>query len=212
MNLGAHIVVAQRRLDNDPAYWLGSALPDIASMGGFRLLGSTQHDRVTAGIAFHHRTDEAFHHHAWFNSIQFPLREALLDAGFSRGPARAIAHVGPELLLDGWLLGAGADAIDAAFDVLGSLRDQLTPLVLPEHRDRWSTHLDRASDWRPGHDAHDHHAVARRLHRILERRARLGFDVSQIGEAARLLETVNQHIGDTAADFIDELSAQLDRS
>ncbi len=210
MNLGAHIVVAKRLVDDDPAYWMGAALPDIAGMGGFRLLGSTDHGRVAAGIAFHHRTDEAFHHHVWFNDIQRPLREALLGAGLDRGPARAIAHVGPELLLDGRLIGPprggeNVEAIDAAFDTINGLHSDLASLVRSEHRERWGTHLDRAARWRPSGEDHRVEAIARRLHRILARRPRLAFDAGHIDAVAVHLAPVDEHIADTADSFVTEL-------
>ena len=209
VNLGAHIIVAQRAGHESSGFMLGAALPDIASMGGFRLLGSTDDADVADGIAFHHRTDDAFHHHPWFVDVQRPLRSALLDAGLGRGASRAIAHVGPELLLDGWLIDADADLIEAAFAELSPNADALTPLVRAEHRERWNAHLRRAAAWRPGDEPHDPAAVAQRLHRILRRRPRLAFDSDRVGAVGDLLVPTNDHIGSTSADFMADLVTKL---
>ena len=221
MNLGAHIVVARRLVDNDPGYWLGAALPDIASMGGFRLLGSTPNDRMTAGIAMHHRTDEAFHHHRWFNDIQIPLRNELVASGLARGPARAVAHVGPELLLDEWLLDQDprSDAIDATNAALAQLRgpfDTFAHLVRTEHRQQWRDHLDRVAGWEPGGGESPGGTrrpakVAAQLQRMLQRRPRLAFDVDQLDLIARHLAPVSNHIGSTYDEFLTDLVAQLDQ-
>ncbi len=214
MNLGAHMIVA-RSFSEDPRYWLGAALPDLASMGGFRLLGTTPDAVVTGGIAFHHRTDEAFHHHPWFTDLQHPLRETLLADGLTRGAARAIAHVGPELLLDGCLLASAVDGathavtLARALDTVESLRPDLVPLVVPDRRDRWLDHLERVGDWRPTDDDQRVEAVARRLHRILQRRPRLAFDRGQLGVVEDRLRAVESQIAATAESFIDDLVAVL---
>ncbi|MEZ5230676.1 MAG: hypothetical protein R2710_29605 [Acidimicrobiales bacterium] len=216
MNFGAHIVVA-RHLGDDPRFWLGAALPDLAAMGGFRLLGDTTDDQITAGIGIHHRTDEAFHRHPWFTDLQRTLQSVLLDDGLSRGAARAVAHVGPELLLDASLLAASGpgsgpghgDTIGAALAELPTLGDDLAPLVRPAHRDDWAHHLDRVASWHPANDDHDVDAIARRLHRILSRRPRLTFGSEQIGVVATHLRSINDHVERTATVIVGELVGEL---
>jgi hypothetical protein len=78
-------------------------LPDFASMSRTRIRGA-EDPLVAAGIAFHHRTDDVFHGTETFLGIQIRGADELEARGLGRGPARAVAHVGPELLIDGLLL------------------------------------------------------------------------------------------------------------
>lgn len=207
--MAGHIAVARRLRSDEPAFWLGSALPDVASMGRFRLLGSTDHDGVQAGIAFHHRTDEAFHHHRWFRDLQTELGTALRADDFAAGPTRAVAHVGPELMLDGWVLANEGDPVDAALALIDDFAPELASLVRPPERERWLTHLARVATWRPHDDGHDADAVAVRLHRILSRRPRLSFHHDLTTTVAGHLRVVEPRIGATTEDLVDDLAAKL---
>lgn len=102
MNFVGHAAVA-RRVRSDPRWILGSMLPDFASMSGTRIVGANDPD-LTAGIVFHHRTDDVFHRTSTFVALQARGTAELKEQGLGRGPARAVAHVGPELLIDGLLL------------------------------------------------------------------------------------------------------------
>jgi hypothetical protein len=51
-------------------------------------------------VLFHHKTDEAFHDLAAFVSMSREAFAWLSERGLPRGPARAVAHVGVEMLLD----------------------------------------------------------------------------------------------------------------
>lgn len=101
MNFFGHAVLAAARND-DPRFVLGSMLPDLAPMAGLRI--ERVRDPVTAaGIAFHHATDGVFHLAPIFNRLLIAGSSALQEAGVRRGPALGTAHVGLELLLDGWI-------------------------------------------------------------------------------------------------------------
>jgi len=65
-------------------------------------------DAVAAGIALHHATDAAFHRLPAVTGLMRELDERLAAHGCARGPRRAVAHVGVELLLDGVLVGEPA--------------------------------------------------------------------------------------------------------
>ena len=78
-------------------------LPDFAGMCGARL-GDTADVDLAAGIALHHATDAAFHRLAPVVALMRELDERLERLGCARGPRRAVAHVGVELLLDGVLV------------------------------------------------------------------------------------------------------------
>ena len=162
MNLGAHIAVVDEAFPSDgsdgvrsvsgdgnhAARLLGSALPDLATVGRFRLLGSTDHAAVRDGIALHHRTDDLFHRHPWFTERNRELTGALTESGVARGPAMACSHVGIELLLDGRLTAEAeiASANDAAFAAIGHLHAHLIPLVPSGRQAEWAAFLDRLSN------------------------------------------------------------------
>jgi hypothetical protein len=99
MNFFGHALIAQRneatRGSNRAEFVLGAMLPDFASMLRTRPPASTL-DALTAGLSFHHQTDDAFHGSQSF--LEFS--RFLSDRGVARGTARAVAHVGVELLLD----------------------------------------------------------------------------------------------------------------
>jgi len=78
---------------------IGAMLPDFIGM--LRLGRPGVHDQVLAtGIAFHHRSDEAFHDLPEFLRLSRDAFTWLSERALPRGPARAVAHVGVELLLD----------------------------------------------------------------------------------------------------------------
>lgn len=207
MNVGSHILVAAR-ISDDVDQWLGAALPDFAAIGRFHLQvppeswpdGRDQPIRV--GIALHHRTDEAFHRHPWFTERVQILRHRLEAQGIARGPARAIAHVGPEMLLDGALLGGHQPRIDATFAALDHHRPSLADWTRSTTVD-WAAHLERLVEHGLPSDYGDPAAVARRLLRILAGRPRLGFEASQLGIVIAELEAQYPTIASEATDFFD---------
>lgn len=107
MNFFGHVVVATWLPDADGRTALGAMLPDLLGIAGLR--GVEPRDpEVARGLELHHRTDDVFHASDAFVTLQASLRAALEAGGLQGGPARAVAHVGVELLLDGALL----DGID----------------------------------------------------------------------------------------------------
>lgn len=108
MNFFGHTALASSHFaDAEPALderafallCLGSMLPDFVGM--LRLSRPAVLDSVLArGVAFHHRTDEAFHDLPPFVSLSRESFAWLSERGLPRGPARAIAHIGVEMLLD----------------------------------------------------------------------------------------------------------------
>jgi len=98
VNFYGHAVVAART-EQDGEFVLGAMLPDFISILGSRPprleMGS-----LARGVAYHHRTDAAFHENAIFRALQAEASDQLLARGVRRGPTRAVAHVGVELLID----------------------------------------------------------------------------------------------------------------
>lgn len=213
MNVFAHVAVARAAVgpDADDGFLLGAALSDLASFGGFRLLGRSPDERIRAGMAFHHRTDDAFHQHPWFRQREVAARQALTERGLGRGPARACGHVGVELLLDGALHDEPGHR-ERFLRVVASAADrlpELAPLVRPEHEDRWCDHLRLVSSSTslPAHDRPDD--VARRLHRICSRRPRLAFDEAGVPEVAAVLGALAPGIAATGTHLVAELGGRL---
>ena len=212
MNVAGHITVALRLYPDDPSIWLGAALPDLAAMGRHRLLGTTADAAVERGIALHHRTDDAFHRHDLFTGPMARLRSELAVDGVGRGPARAVAHVGPELLLDGELLSESVivDAVAAAFELLVVLPDStLGSLVAGESEEAWLAHLRKIPAWGLPTDYADPAAVAGRLHRILERRPRLAFDHALVPAISDRLAFEQPSITSTSDRLLSDLVAEL---
>jgi hypothetical protein len=103
MNFFGHAWLAARARP-DAAFVFGAMLPDLAAMAGLRV-ERVAHAAVDAGRRFHLATDAAFHRSQRFASLVLGGTRALRAAGLRTGPARAVSHVGVELLLDGWLAG-----------------------------------------------------------------------------------------------------------
>jgi hypothetical protein len=91
---------------------LGAMLPDFASMLGSRPPRASR-PGLQVGLSFHHQTDEAFHGAASFLEFSRQASAYLDTRGLGRGSARAVAHVGVELLLDEVL--ASDDAANEAY-------------------------------------------------------------------------------------------------
>ena len=77
-------------------------LPDLASAAGLRALAPRE-GALCLGFRLHAAADAAFHAAPEFAALVSAGRAELETAGLSRGSAHGAAHVGIELLLDGWL-------------------------------------------------------------------------------------------------------------
>lgn len=102
MNYFGHAAVASW-YSHEPGAALGAMLPDFATMSGTRL-SEARDDGIARGIALHHKTDGAFHHLPPVLALMRELDDRLEAGGCARGPRRAVAHIGIELLLDGVLV------------------------------------------------------------------------------------------------------------
>jgi hypothetical protein len=110
----------------DAAFVFGAMLPDLAAMAGLRV-SRVAHVQADAGRRFHYATDAAFHRAERFQALCVAATHALRDAGLRRGPARAIGHVGVELLLDGWL--AAEQGVPALYGEALALGPALAPAI-----------------------------------------------------------------------------------
>ncbi len=106
VNYFGHAAVASwvdPRLNRRGGFPLGAMLPDFSTMCGVRVAGTADAD-VAEGIALHHATDKVFHTLPAVTGLMRELDERLERGGCARGPRRAVAHIGVELLLDGVLV------------------------------------------------------------------------------------------------------------
>src|SRR5262249_37010803 len=83
------------------------------------------------GIALHHSADHAFPAQPWFLEPERELRPSLSPDALPDGAARACAHVGPELLLDGALVDEldVARGVDVVYRSIAEPADEIVDLV-----------------------------------------------------------------------------------
>lgn len=175
MNFFGHAHVAIARTDAAP-FVLGAMLPDFASMSGARL-APIEHPELAAGVALHHRTDDAFHTAPAFVRLCERWGGELDARGLSWGAARAVAHVGTEMLLDGFLLD-DAPTRDAYLRALAAIEEPLRSSVRVSGAgaERFPAVLDRIRAHGLPDFYRDPIAVADRLIRILASRPRLAVE------------------------------------
>lgn len=102
MNYLGHAALAIARAEN-PRFVLGAMLPDLYSM--MRVRGDRVNDPdLMLGVDFHIRTDALFHQTETFISLNRNALAKLRERNVSRGPARACAHIGVEMLIDAVLV------------------------------------------------------------------------------------------------------------
>jgi hypothetical protein len=166
VNYFGHAAVASWT-DSSPGTVLGAMLPDFATMSRTRLAEPTD-AAITRGIAMHHQADGAFHPLPVVLGLMRELDGRLDAAGVARGPRRAVAHIGVELLLDGVLVGEQAyrDAYTAALahDPAGvQFRDEGDAL-------RFAALHTRLRAYGVPDDLREPDSIVHRLHRMLAHR------------------------------------------
>lgn len=211
MNYFGHAAVASWQTTGDAlaGVALGAMLPDFGVMCSARIAsGGTVH--VDAGIALHHATDAVFHHAPAVTAL-FRDTEARLEArGVRRGPMRAAAHVGVELLLDGVLLD---DARHRDAYTAGLAHDP-APLVWREDGDaaRFATLLARLRGYGVPDDLRRPRAAAERIFRMLAGRRLLAPDATERAAIADVLENVAPRIAVAAPTVIRQVAAGLQQA
>ena len=176
MNFFGHAHVAIRE-SASPAFVIGSMLPDFASMVGCRI-ASVDAGALADGVAHHHHTDALFHASETFVDFQRRSCARLDAAGVRWGTARAVAHVGVELLLDGELtqLGDANDAYLAALEAEASAALSSVRWRGDDGSQAVRGLLDRLRAHGVPHDYGDVAVVLDRLTRVLARRTRLAIE------------------------------------
>jgi hypothetical protein len=195
----------------EPLFVLGAMLPDFASMMGARLAPHTAATTpLGQGITFHHATDDVFHASPVFLGLMQDTMDRLLAAGVGRGPARAIGHIGVELLIDGELL-AEHDVLADAFTGALSAAPELEPAVFrdPNGHLGYRVLQRRLSAHGAPHDYRNVEAVARRLGRILAGRPRLALAGGDEIPVQRTLAAIQGSVRPALPGLLDELRTAL---
>jgi len=152
-----------------PGVVLGAMLPDFAMMCGGRI-EAAEDDAVDRGIALHHATDAAFHRLPVVTALMRELDGMLEQRSCARGPRRAVAHIGVELLLDGVL--TGEPAYRAAY-LEGLAHDPALRWRDVADAPRFASLLDRLRARGVPEDLRVPDAITTRVHHVLARRPRL---------------------------------------
>jgi hypothetical protein len=210
VNFFGHSVLAVRR-STDPAFVLGSMLPDFATMIRARAPG-TGHADIESGMQFHWRTDEVFHRSPAFLALTRQAVVWLSARGVRSGSALAVAHVGVEVMLDAAL--SGDDRAQRAYRAAleSAARDGLGRQVSwtsGEEADRFDGLRSRllargaiTSDLAP-------ETVADRLRSALAARPRLALDDASVQAVRDWARVARPDITASATPLIDYLAAQL---
>ena len=207
MNFVGHSFIAARTSD-DPVFALGAMLPDFASMVGTRL-SKHDHAGIAAGIADHHRTDEAFHGAPTFVRLCREEAVGLEAIGLGWGASRAIAHVATELVLDGLLLENASvergyvDAIETIDWVLPALRFEKDGIV------RFRELHARLARYGPPHGYRDPLFVRDRMVQILARRPRLALAEGDADRLTAYLPGMSERVRSSAHTLLHELTEAL---
>lgn len=208
VNYFGHAAVASWRSTGDAlaGVALGAMLPDFGVMCGARIAsGGTAH--VDAGIALHHATDAVFHHAPAVTAL-FRDAEARLEArGVRRGPKRAAAHIGVELVLDGVLL----DEVRHRDAYTAAIAHEAAALVWREDGDaaRFATLLGRLRHHGLPEDLRRPRAAAERIFRMLSGRRLLAPDATERAAIAQVLEEVAPRVAVAAATVMRQVEAGL---
>lgn len=197
MNFFGHAAVASWQ-SPAPGVVLGAMLPDFATMIRARL-GDAADEDVAAGIAHHHATDAAFHGLPVVLGLMRELDQRLAALECARGPRRAVAHIGVELLLDGVLVEETAyrDAYAAGLAVDPSGVRWRDDDAVP----RFDTLLARLRSYGAPEDLRRPHAITQRLQRILGHRPLLAPSSADLAAIDKALAAFKSRV-DVAADTI----------
>ncbi len=205
MNYFGHAAVASWH-SSEPATVLGAMLPDFATMSRTRLAEPT-HAGIAAGIDLHHRTDRAFHHLPPVLALMRELDALLETGGCARGPRRAVAHIGVELLLDGVLVAEPAyrEAYTAALahdpsDV--RFRDE-------GDAERFAALHTRLHSYGVPDDLQKPDSIVHRMHRMLAHRPLLAPNAADLAAIRTALAAHQPRVEIAAATVVRAMRAAL---
>src|SRR4051794_35492034 len=184
-------------------------LPDFAGMAGLRLSPVSGPLPLLQGVALHHRTDEAFHGSPVFLELMDWTTRALTGSGVARGPARAVGHVGVELLVDGELL--RADDVAAAYREALTHSERVHELFEDSAQlARWIVLERHLHSHGVPYDYRNTDAVVRRLSRIFADRPRLALDESAERAVRGVLPELQHKVVARLPELLSRVRQQLE--
>lgn len=209
MNFFGHAAVASS-YGVEPRFVLGAMLPDFLSMLG-KVHITVGDAELGRGIAFHHATDAAFHDVAEFVRLVGEARSILSAGGLGKGAARAAAHVGVELLLDGALTRSptGRTAYLGALEH-ATTRELAIDWRYAREEARFRELMARLLEYGIPEEAPAPEAVARRLHRVLASRPRLSFPEDRTSAVAEWVVHARPAVVGCTQSILEELRSRLD--
>lgn len=178
---------------------LGAMLPDFATMCGARIMNDAAHeDAIGRGIDIHHATDATFHRLPVVTGLMRDLDKLLEDRHCARGPRRAVAHIGVELLLDGVLVDEPAyrDAYTRAL-----AHDGQPVWREPDDPARFAVLIARLRAYGVPDDLREPAAITHRLGRMLAHRPLLAPSAADLAAIRDALTVYKPRI-DVAAETI----------
>jgi hypothetical protein len=159
---------------------------------------------VARGVALHHRTDDAFHGAPTFVALMIEARARLAHAGLENGPARATAHIGIEMLLDGTLVEQALPA-RAFLEAIEAIREEHLVFGSAEHAARFWHFHERVRHYGVPYGYIDPEFVAARVAGALAHRPRLALRDSTAGDVTRVLRELRPLVLDRAAALLGEV-------
>lgn len=209
MNFVGHSHFA-RRIDTAPRFLLGAMLPDLASMAGTRLIAQDE-PAIAAGVRDHHAVDDVFHAAPTFIALQTRAIEALSGRGMAWGASRAVAHVAPELFLDGLLLedDANVEPYVEAVREAGRAETQRVMRFSSEGAEGFAALHRRLASYGPPHGYRDPKFVGDILVRILRHRPRLALRPEEIPMLEAVLPDLFRQVEMDASQLLAEVRAGL---
>jgi hypothetical protein len=216
MNFFGHAAVAARHVnDREPElttdelaqFCLGSMLPDFIGMLRLRR-PLVSGPLVARGVRFHHHTDQAFHELPSFLRLSREAFAWLTHRELPRGPSRAIAHVGVEILLDELLAAdeVARSAYLAALEV--PLTDQLS-FDSSQEEERLAKLRQALSQHRSARTTPTPDLVAARIRRSLAGRPRLATDDAGEALLSHWVTHARPEVAREAPELLATLTAQL---
>jgi len=209
MNFVGHSHFA-RRIDTAPRFLLGAMLPDLASMAGTRLIAQDE-PTIAAGVRDHHAVDDVFHAAPTFVSLQTWAIEELSGRGMAWGASRAVAHVAPELFLDGLLLEdeANVEPYVEAVREAGRAETLRSMRFQSDGAEGFAAVHRRLASYGPPHGYRDPVFVGDILVRILSGRARLAIRPEEIPMLQAVLPSLFREVETRASQLLGEVRSGL---
>lgn len=205
MNYFGHAAVASGMADPNPRFVLGSMLPDLARLAPLDA-AEVIDPEIRRGIAFHLRTDAIFHDHPTFVGWHFAALGRLRARGLPKGPLRAAAHIGVEMLLDDAL--ARSDESVTAYEAALTYGIESASLLFEgggrEFAGLCALLRERARTQLPTDER-----LALRLGHTLGRRPRLRATDEELRVIARELGALRSAVEADATTLLDDLRSAL---